>query len=114
MFLGAPTAMRAFSSPLPAGLSHMTSRRRLFDPLPRFGAGEGGDPSRSDGEGEGYAAAALEMPSPDDRRCAPVATLSRSKARERGREPAALHLSSGRGKQGEPAASTIQHPDITL
>ena len=85
----------------------MTSRRRLFDPLPRFGAGEGGDPSRSDGEGEGYAAPALEMASPGDRRFAPVATLSRSKARERGIEPALLHLSRGRGKKGEPAGGVL-------
>src|SRR5262245_13218699 len=50
-------------------------------PLPRFEAGEGGDPRRSRGEGEGRARAVLELPSP------PIASrwvpLSRFKARER-------------------------------
>jgi NodT family efflux transporter outer membrane factor (OMF) lipoprotein len=65
----------------------------LSSPLPRFGAGEGGDPSRSDGEGEGFPSTGLEQPSPGRLRCASAALLSRFKAREGGKRAAALLLS---------------------
>jgi NodT family efflux transporter outer membrane factor (OMF) lipoprotein len=60
-------------------------------PLPRFVAGEGGDPSRSDGEDEGSPGAVPARPRPGRRRCAPAST--RFKARERGRKAAAMLLS---------------------
>ena len=44
-----------------------------LSPLPRFEAGEGGDPSRSDGEGEGLAGSSLALPSPGPPRSATAA-----------------------------------------
>lgn len=55
------------------------------DPRPRFGAGDGRDPSRSDGRGEGLASTGLAKPSPGRRRSAASAPSPASK-RGRGEE----------------------------
>jgi hypothetical protein len=59
----------------------MLAEAAFSHPLPRFEAGEGEDPSRSDGEGEGLAGASLAKPSPGRLRCAPASTLSHVEAR---------------------------------
>jgi len=59
----------------------MLAEAALFNPLPRFEAEEGGDPSRSDGEGEGLTSTSLAKPSSGRLRCAAVSTLSRVEPR---------------------------------
>src|SRR4029077_17645221 len=46
------------------GIRSRIAALRSFYPLPRFEAGEGGDPSRSDGEGEGGAGKQHELEKP--------------------------------------------------
>jgi hypothetical protein len=61
------------------------SATRTLTPLRRLEAGEGEDPSHSDGNGEGFPSTVLAKSSPGRLRCAPGATLARLEARERSR-----------------------------